>query len=236
MNSRAERHHGSMEPRHLVDRARRLIAPGRRRVLGIAGAPGAGKSTLAAHLVDRLDGLAVLVPMDGFHLAGAELERLGRTGRKGAPDTFDAAGYAALLARLRSPETPDTVVYAPAFDRAVEEPVAGSIAVPGPHDVPLVVTEGNYLLLDEGPWASVRDLLDEAWFLEADQEERVRRLVDRHERFGKSRPAAERFVHASDEANARLVAGCRHRADLVVAFALGATPPSPGEDTARPAG
>ncbi len=213
-----------MEPHRLVDRARRLAVPGHRRVLGIAGAPGAGKSTLAAHLVDRLEGLAVLVPMDGFHLAGAELERLGRTDRKGAPDTFDAAGYAALLARLRSPGEPDTVVYAPAFDRTAEEPVAGSIAVPGPRDVPLVVTEGNYLLLDEGPWARVRDLLDEAWFLELDQDERVRRLVDRHERFGKPRPAAERFVHASDEANARLVAPGRDRADLVVAFAPGAAP------------
>ncbi|GGX08587.1 nucleoside/nucleotide kinase family protein [Streptomyces chryseus] len=208
-----------MEPHRLVDRARRLVVPGRRRVLGIAGPPGAGKSTLAAQLVDRLDGLAVLVPMDGFHLAGAELERLGRTERKGAPDTFDAAGYAALLARLRTPQPPGAVVYAPAFDRAIEEPVAGSIAVPGPADVPLVVTEGNYLLLDEGPWASVRDLLDEAWYLELDQDERVRRLVDRHERFGKPRAAAERFVHRSDEANARLVAAGRHRADLVVALA-----------------
>lgn len=224
------------ETHRLVDRARRLIAPGRRRILGIAGAPGSGKSTLAAQLVDRLDGLAVLVPMDGFHLAGAELERLGRTGRKGAPDTFDAAGYAALLARLRTPETPDTVVYAPAFDRAIEEPVAGSIAVPGPRDVPLVVTEGNYLLLDDGPWARVRDLLDEAWFLELDQDERVRRLVDRHERFGKPRRAAERFVHASDEANARLVAGGRDQADLVVTLTPGAAPPPPREDTVRPAG
>ncbi|MET9507886.1 nucleoside/nucleotide kinase family protein [Streptomyces flavidovirens] len=232
----SRRHNARMEPHRLVDRARRLVTPGRRRILGIAGPPGAGKSTLAAHLVDHLDGLAVLVPMDGFHLAGAELERLGRTDRKGAPDTFDAAGYAALLARLRTPGSPDTVVYAPAFDRAIEEPVAGSIAVPGPHDVPLVVTEGNYLLLDEGPWALVRDLLDEAWYLELDQEERVRRLVDRHERFGKPRPAAERFVHASDEANARLVAEGRDRADLVVTLASKAAPQSAGGDAGRRAG
>jgi pantothenate kinase len=200
-------------PDHLIERARRLAVPGRRRVLGIAGAPGAGKSTLAEGLVAALDGLAVLVPMDGFHLAQRELARLGRAGRKGAPDTFDAAGYAALLARLSDPD-PAVTVYAPAFDRALEEPVAGSIPVAA--GVPLVVTEGNYLLHDEGGWARVRPLLDETWFLELDQEVRVRRLVDRHVRFGKERPFAERWVHDSDEANARLVARGRDRADVVV--------------------
>ncbi|GAA0623272.1 nucleoside/nucleotide kinase family protein [Streptomyces crystallinus] len=197
----------------LVERARLLAVPGERRVLGITGAPGAGKSTLAERLVERLDGKAVLVPMDGFHLAQAELVRLGRADRKGAPDTFDAAGYTALLARLRAPE-PGAVVYAPAFDRTLEEPVAGSIPV-GPA-VPLVVTEGNYLLHDQGGWAPVRSLLDEVWFLEIDAEERVRRLVERHVRYGKARPYAERWVRGSDEVNARVVAGGRDRADLVV--------------------
>ncbi|MET7716486.1 nucleoside/nucleotide kinase family protein [Streptomyces sp. NPDC005407] len=200
-------------PPHVLYRARALAVPGRRLVLGITGAPGAGKSTLAAHLVDALDGLAVLVPMDGFHLAQAELERLGRAGRKGAPDTFDPAGYAALLARLRAP-APAATVYAPAFDRALEEPVAGSIPVAP--DVPLIVTEGNYLLHDEGPWAQVRPLLDEVWYLEIDDAVRVRRLVDRHVRFGKQRHYAERWVHDSDEPNARLVARGRNRADFVV--------------------
>ncbi|AXG82971.1 nucleoside/nucleotide kinase family protein [Streptomyces paludis] len=199
----------------LTERARRLAVPGRRRVLGIAGAPGAGKSTLAERLVERLGGLAVLVPMDGFHLAQAELTRLGRAGRKGAPDTFDAAGYAALLARLRGADADaGSVVYAPAFDRALEEPVAGSIAVdPG---VPLVITEGNYLLHDDAAWAPVRALLDEVWFLEIDPAVRVRRLVDRHVRFGKERTFAERWVMESDEANALLVARGKERADLVV--------------------
>ncbi|MET9429528.1 MULTISPECIES: nucleoside/nucleotide kinase family protein [unclassified Streptomyces] len=203
----------SQQLAELTARARRLAVPGARRVLGLAGAPGAGKSTLAGRLVDRLDGLAVLVPMDGFHLAQAELRRLGRADRKGAPDTFDAAGYVALLARLRAAE-PGVTVYAPAFDRALEEPVAGSIPVAA--DVPLVITEGNYLLYDDGPWASVRGLLDEVWYLELDDRRRVRRLVERHVRFGKARPYAERWVRESDEANARLVAAGRDRADLVV--------------------
>ncbi|MCK8681047.1 nucleoside/nucleotide kinase family protein [Streptomyces lichenis] len=198
----------------LTARARGLAAPGRRGLLGLTGPPGVGKSTLAAQLVERLGGLAVLVPMDGFHLAQAELERLGRAGRKGAPDTFDAAGYAALLARLRTPESGATV-YAPAFDRALEEPVAGSIAVPP--GVPLVITEGNYLLEDRGPWAGVRPLLDEVWYLEAaDERTRVERLVARHIRYGKEPGYAERWVRESDEANARLVATGRDRADLVV--------------------
>ncbi|MFF3314128.1 nucleoside/nucleotide kinase family protein [Streptomyces sp. NPDC003035] len=197
----------------LTARARLLAVPGRRRILGLAGAPGAGKSTLAARLVARLDGLAALVPMDGFHLAQRELERLGRARRKGAPDTFDAVGYAALLARLRAPE-PGTTVYAPAFDRAIEEPVAGAIPVAA--DVPLVITEGNYLLHDEGPWATVLPLLDEAWYLELDDHRRVPRLVERHVRFGKDPAHAERWVRDSDESNARLVARGRDRAHLVV--------------------
>ncbi|MFI6685470.1 nucleoside/nucleotide kinase family protein [Streptomyces sp. NPDC050485] len=201
----------------LAARARRLIVPGRRRILGIAGPPGAGKSTLAGELVQRLDGQAVFVPMDGFHLANAELRRLGRTERKGAPDTFDAAGYVALLARLRSPE-PGAVVYAPEFDRSSEEALAGSIPVAP--DVPLVVTEGNYLLHDEGAWAQVRDLVDEIWYLHADDARRARGLVERHVRHGKSQPYAERWVRESDEVNARLVAAGRERADLVITGAL----------------
>ncbi|MCS0635478.1 nucleoside/nucleotide kinase family protein [Streptomyces sp. LP05-1] len=197
----------------LIARARGLAVPGERRVLGIAGAPGAGKSTLAGRLAEGLDGAAVVVPMDGFHLAGAELRRLGRADRKGAPDTFDSAGYLALLARLRAPE-PGVTVYAPAFDRRLEEPLAG--AVPVDPEVPLVITEGNYLLHDEGPWARVRALLDEVWFLEPDHGRRVERLIGRHVRYGRERAAAERWVHRSDEANARLVAPGRARADLVV--------------------
>ncbi|MFF0220452.1 nucleoside/nucleotide kinase family protein [Streptomyces vinaceus] len=202
-----------MEFSELEARARALAATGTRRILGIAGPPGAGKSTLAARLARALGPeRAVVVPMDGFHLAQAELERLGRADRKGAPDTFDAAGYAALLARLRSPAP--AVVYAPAFDRSLEEPVAGSIPV-GPA-VRLVITEGNYLLYEEGQWAGLRALLDEVWFLAPDDTLRVRRLVERHVRHGKAPARAEEWVARSDEANARLIAAGRSRADLVV--------------------
>ncbi|WP_030293780.1 nucleoside/nucleotide kinase family protein [Streptomyces katrae] len=202
-----------MDFTELERRARALAASGTRRILGIAGPPGAGKSTLAARLAQVLGPeLAVVVPMDGFHLAQTELERLGRADRKGAPDTFDAAGYAALLRRLRTPAP--AAVYAPAFDRSLEEPVAGSIPVdPAVH---LVITEGNYLLYEAGEWAAVRALLDEVWFLAPDDTVRVRRLVDRHVRHGRAPAHAEEWVTRLDEANARLIAAGRTRADLVV--------------------
>ncbi|MGP3944199.1 MULTISPECIES: nucleoside/nucleotide kinase family protein [Streptomyces] len=203
-----------MTSQQLLDRVQRLADAGGRRLLGIAGPPGAGKTTLAEYLVDALGAdRAVLVPMDGFHLADAELRRLGLLGRKGAPETFDPYGYTALLRRLRAPRA-EEVVYAPGFDRELEQPVAGTIPVPP--KIPLVITEGNYLLLDEAPWLPVRELLDETWWVDLDTEERVRRLIDRHERFGKPREVAERFVLTSDEANARLVAPGRAAADFVV--------------------
>jgi pantothenate kinase len=195
------------------------VEAGGRRIIGVAGCPGAGKTTLATAVVRVLNesghgepGWAVHVPMDGFHLADRELVRLGRLQRKGAPDTFDAAGYAALLGRLRL-DTPE-VVYAPAFDRDIEQPIAGSIPV-GP-SCRLVVTEGNYLLLDEEPWPLARAELDEAWFCQVDDEVRRRRLVDRHVQFGKPAPAAEAWVEQVDELNAQRIAGSRRAADLVV--------------------
>jgi pantothenate kinase len=201
----------------LLDRARSLADGGGRAVLGVAGSPGAGKTTLAETLVRELNGTGdpwvAHVPMDGFHLADAELERLGRRDRKGAPDTFDAAGYAALLRRLRE-EPGDDVVYAPGFERELEQPIAG--AVPVEPAARLVVTEGNYLLLGTGAWARVRAQLDEVWFCELDEEERLRRLIARHERFGKTHEEAVAWVMRSDQRNAELVAATRDRADLVV--------------------
>lgn len=202
----------------LLPRARSLARRGRRAILGIAGAPGAGKTTLARHLVRELNGTGepwvAHVPMDGFHLADAELDRLGRRDRKGAPDTFDAAGYAALLRRLREEADGDDIVYAPGFERDLEQPLAG--AVPVPPTARLVVTEGNYLLLGTGAWARVRSALDEVWFCEVDEAERVRRLVARHEEFGKARAQAVAWVLGTDQRNADLVAATRDRADLVV--------------------
>jgi pantothenate kinase len=188
-----------------------LLASGERRVLGIVGPPGAGKSTLAAAVVALLGDRAVVVPMDGYHLAQSELERLGLADRKGAPDTFDAAGYVALLRRLRAEAG---TVYAPEYRRDLRNPVAGAIAVPA--DVPLVVTEGNYLLLDDHGFGPVSALLDETWFVAPADDLRLERLVARHETFGKSPEAARAWAHGPDEVNARLVAATAHRATVVV--------------------
>jgi len=195
----------------LVARAHALAQQGERRILGIAGPPGGGKSTVARQVVAELGERARLVPMDGFHLAQAELVRLGRRERMGAPDTFDAAGYAALLTRLRGPEA---VVYAPEFRREIEEPIAGAIAVP--RQVPLVVTEGNYLLLQDERWAPIRGLLDEAWYVETDEELRVQRLIQRHIQFGKTPEYARAWVLRSDERNAELVKATAATADVLV--------------------
>ena len=191
----------------LVERARALAATGERRILGIAGPPGGGKSTVSRAVVAELGELARLVPMDGFHLAQAELVRLGRRDRMGAPDTFDAAGYAALLTRLRGNEP---VVYAPEFRREIEEPIAGAIAVP--RTTPLVVTEGNYLLL----WDFIPPLLDETWYVQTDEELRVERLIQRHIQFGKTPEYARAWVLRSDERNAELVAATAASADVLV--------------------
>lgn len=179
------------------------VPPGTR-LLGITGAPGVGKTTVAMSL-----GLPV-VPMDGFHYADVELVRRGLLDRKGAPETFDAEGYAALLRRVRAGEAD---VVAPMFERDLEQPLAGAIPVPA---TGTVVTEGNYLLLDEPRWRAVRDTLDVVWHLVGDERARVERLVARHVAFGKSPEEARAWVVRVDEANARLVEAARDRADLVV--------------------
>ena len=196
----------------LLARARRLAVPGERRLLGITGAPAAGKSTVASAVVAALHPDAVLVPMDGFHMAQHELDRLGRTERKGAPDTFDGAGFVALVRRLAAATEP--VVYAPEFRREIEEPIAGAIAVP--RDVPLVVVEGNYLLLDESPWRDLAPLLAETWYLDPDEATRIARLVARHMAFGRDKAQAIGRALGSDQRNAEVILATRAKATVIV--------------------
>jgi len=199
-------------PRRYLTRLSALLEGGGRKVLGLVGPPGAGKSTLALALQQAFADVSQVVPMDGFHLANAELRRLGRAGRKGAPDTFDSLGFAALLKRLRQ-QGPDEIVYAPEFRREIEEPIAG--ALPIFPQTRLIITEGNYLLLDQGAWSDVPALLDDVWYVDVDDGLRTDRLTKRHEQFGRSRQEAVEWVSTTDEPNARLIAQTRSKAKLV---------------------
>jgi pantothenate kinase len=218
---------GNVDFDHLGRRARLLVQdlpePGCSRCLvGITGPPGAGKSTVAERLAEELAPLARLVPMDGFHLASRELARLGLAGRKGAPDTFDSAGFVHLLKRLARPE--GETVYAPEFDRAIDEPIAGSIAVPA--EAPLVIVEGNYLLLPDAPWNQLRGVFTEVWYCDTPTAERRRRLIQRHEHYGRTTEEARAWVDATDEPNARRVAATRGSATLTFTAAVRVRPGS----------
>ena len=200
-----------------VERAVEQARSSHRTVLGVAGAPGAGKSTLARRIVTAVDerlgaGTAVQVPMDGFHLSNAALDALGRHDRKGAADTFDADGYVALVRRLVAAD--EDVVWAPDFDRRVDEPVAGSIAVP--RAARLVVSEGNYLLDDTAPWSALPALFTETWFCAVADDVRLDRLVGRHMRHGRDHDAARAWAVEVDGVNAARVAPTVIRASRTV--------------------
>jgi pantothenate kinase len=181
-----------------------------RSIVGICGPPAAGKSTLSTALAAALDG-SVAVPMDGFHLANVELDRLGLADRKGAPETFDAAGFVHLLRRIRAA---DQLVYAPSYSRTLHESIGG--VIPVPVSTRVVIVEGNYLLLDKGPWSGVRDLLDLALYLDAPDDLRQESLVRRQLAKGLDLDGAHDWVERSDERNAAVIAATRDRADLIL--------------------
>jgi pantothenate kinase len=196
-----------------AQRLRDMLARDTRTIVGIIGPPGAGKSTLSERLRSENPEVSQIVPMDGFHLANVELARLGRAGRKGAPDTFDSYGYVSLLKRLRT-QARDEIVYAPEFRREIEEPIAG--AIPIFYSAKLLIAEGNYLALDQGGWRQVAAQLDEIWYVEVDNALRQERLVARHMQFGRSRQAALDWVQGTDEPNARLIEATQGRTHFSV--------------------
>jgi len=195
----------------VITRAKSLMGE-ERKIVGVIGKPGAGKSTLSAQLIDQLGDQAAILNMDGYHLSNLALRELGRADRKGAPDTFDALGFTAILQRVKNEV--DQNIYFPVFDRSIEESIADQGVITP--EIKLVITEGNYLLHNENNWGGVRKLLDESWFIEVDDQLRIERLVDRHHKFGKSKVDAHSWATGSDENNARIVAQTRELADVII--------------------
>ncbi len=207
------------EETDLADLERRLLDwPGQARVLAaISGAPGAGKSSVAQALVDRLTasrpGMAAILEMDGFHYDDRVLGALGRQARKGAPDTFDVAGLRHLLTRLRDPR--EGAIAVPVFDRGIEIARAGAALIAP--ETRIIVIEGNYLLLDAPPWAGLAAMFDLRVMVTASPETLRRRLTARWQGFG-YRPAEIRDkLENNDLPNGRLIAEGSVPADLVLA-------------------
>lgn len=196
----------------LVERAEALAGEQDRRVLGLLGAPGSGKSTVATLMVERMGASVAIVEMDAFHFSDELLVQLGRRNRKGAPDTFDVDGYVEILRRLREPDACD--IYVPIFDRSLDTSVGSAQLVDS--DCKLIITTGNYLLLNDEPWPRLRPYLDQSWFLEPDEDQRLDQLIARHVQYGKTPEEAREWVMCSDQRNAELVQGSRDNADWVV--------------------
>ena len=198
----------------VVDRAKSLMTSmsGERKIVGLIGKPGAGKSTLSAQLIEKLGDQAAILNMDGYHFSNLALRELGRADRKGAPDTFDALGFTEILKRVK--HEVDQNIYFPVFDRSIEESIAAQGVITP--EIKLVITEGNYLLHNDNNWGGVKKFLDESWFIEVDDQIRIERLVNRHHKFGKSKADAHSWATGSDENNAQVVARTRELADVII--------------------
>ncbi|TGD41766.1 nucleoside triphosphate hydrolase [Pseudotabrizicola sediminis] len=186
-----------------------------RMIVAIAGAPGSGKSTLAealcAALNDQRAGAAAVMPMDGYHLDNAILDARGLRARKGSPPTFDVDGLAGDLARVRAADRP---VILPVFDRELDLARAGAREV-GP-EVPVILIEGNYLLLEQAQWRDLSPLFDMTVFLDVPEAELERRLIDRWLHYGLDAEAARTRALGNDIPNARLVATTSRAADITI--------------------
>lgn len=186
-------------------------------ILGIVGAPGAGKSTLASKLCHEInsqsaDEPAIIVPMDGFHYSNEHLLELGLLPLKGIPATFDAQGFVEILKKVQ--KTKNESVFCPRFDRSIEASIPNDIEVKPHHK--LVIVEGNYLLLDEKPWGEIAQYLDQSWFINCPIDVILPRLIQRHIDGGKSEADARRKVESTDLPNAKIIDATKSRATRIL--------------------
>jgi len=190
-----------------------LASGATRTIIGIVGKPGGGKSTLSKYLLKGCDeNLVSVLPMDGFHLSNKVLKSLGRSDRKGAPDTFDVKGFANLLERIASDQS--NPIYYPIFDRSIEESIAAQgVVLPSTR---VVIVEGNYLMHDRDGWQEISPLLNQSWYAYLDEDIRISRLISRHIAFGKDPESAKAWAKGSDQANAELIEMSVARCDFLI--------------------
>ena len=198
----------------LVDEINALLHSNNlRTIIGIVGKPGAGKSTVVSEIRNQFSADEVaIIPMDGYHLSNEELIKLGRRNRKGAPDTFDVAGFVSLVTKVKYEIAKDHTF--PIFHREIEaSKVDEGIVL---RNTKVIVIEGNYLFSEEFNWNKVFPLLDQSWFIEIDDEIRMQRLIARHIKYGKTPQEAKEWSRGSDEANAEFIAKSANRAERII--------------------
>ena len=199
----------------LLEKSFESVKPNRF-ILGLTGAPAAGKSTLAENLCtrwnDKHQNTAIIVPMDGYHLSNEQLKEAGTLHLKGVPKTFDAVGFVNKIRKIKN--EPNKIHYCPLFDRSIEASIQDEIRVLPTHT--MIIVEGNYLLLESEPWASLREHFDEVWFIEADAEALAQRLLERHQSAGKNTQEAQEKMNSTDLPNAELIGNTRSRATRIV--------------------